>query len=57
MSFCCHISRETSPGQRGEPEHAPSAGPDPSGAQQSIKMKSSSDGSPGADLGCHQSMS
>ena len=33
-------SRETGPGQRGEPGHAPGVGPNPPGAQQSIEPSS-----------------
>lgn len=32
------FSRESGPGQRGEPGHAPGSGPDASGAQQSIEV-------------------
>ncbi|KAF0031895.1 hypothetical protein F2P81_016450 [Scophthalmus maximus] len=32
------ITRESGPGQRGEPGHAPGSGPDASGAQQSIEV-------------------
>lgn len=33
-------SRESDPGQRGEPGHAPGVGPNPPGAQQSIELSS-----------------